>query len=83
MLPLTSHWSRYWSSSSKGISWIVRKHQVSQASHINDPAHWRERAKQMRAMAEDVRETEAKEAMLRVAKEYDRLAERADIRSGG
>lgn len=56
---------------------------MSQASHINDPAHWRERAKQMRAMAEDVRETEAKEAMLRVAKEYDRLAERADIRSGG
>lgn len=56
---------------------------MSQASHINDPAHWRERAKQMRAMADDVPDVEAKEAMLRVAKEYDRLAERADTRSGG
>jgi len=56
---------------------------VPQASHINDPSHWRERAKQMRAMAEDVNDGEAKETMLRVAKEYDRLAERADIRSSG
>jgi hypothetical protein len=62
---------------------VVGEHQVSQASHINDPAHWRERAKQMRAMADDVPDVEAKEAMLRVAKEYDRLAERADTRSGG
>jgi len=56
---------------------------VSQASRINDSSHWRERAQQMRALAEAATDAAAKEAMLRVAREYDRLAERADLRAGG
>ena len=56
---------------------------MSQASHINDPPYWRERARHMRSMAEGATDTEARETMLRVAKEYDRLAERAELRSSG
>jgi hypothetical protein len=37
----------------------------------------------MRALAEAATDAAAKEAMLRVAREYDRLAERADLRAGG
>jgi hypothetical protein len=53
------------------------------ASHINDPQHWRERAAEMRKLAEDVTDSAAKETMLRIAADYDKLAERADLRTGG
>ena len=55
---------------------------MPQASHINDPAHWRSRAEEMRALAESAKDDAAKETMLRVAKDYERLAERAEKRSG-
>jgi hypothetical protein len=53
------------------------------ASHINNPDHWRERAAEMRKLAEDIKDSGAKETMLRIAADYDRLAERADLRTGG
>ena len=53
------------------------------ASYINDPGHWRERAAEMRKLAEDVTDSAAKETMLRIAADYDKLAERADLRTGG
>ncbi len=40
---------------------------------INDPKHWRERAQQAFAMADTMGDPEAKEAMLRVAEQYERL----------
>ena len=52
-------------------------------SVINDPQHWHERAAEMRKLAEDVNDSAAKETMLRIATDYDRLAERADLRRGG
>jgi hypothetical protein len=52
-------------------------------SHFNDPAHWRERAADMRKLAEGVNDSGAKETMLRIAADYNRLAERADLRMGG
>ena len=53
------------------------------ASFINDPEHWRQRAEQMRALAEDVQDDQAKKTMLRIAKDYDRLAVRAEQRAKG
>lgn len=52
-------------------------------SHINDPSHWRERARAMRKLAEDMEDGEARKNLLKVAADYDRLAERAELRSGG
>jgi hypothetical protein len=60
-----------------------RSFPMPQASNINDPAHWRDRAEEMRALAEDIKDTHARETMLRIAKDYDRLAERAEHRADG
>ena len=43
-------------------------------SHINDPKHWRYRAEEARAMAESMTDPEAKQSMLNVAADYERLA---------
>jgi hypothetical protein len=53
------------------------------ASFINDPAHWRQRAEEARTVAEQMNEPQSKEAMLRIAKDYERLAERAAQRAKG
>jgi hypothetical protein len=53
------------------------------ASHINDPEHWRQRARDMRKLAEGVKDDAARQTMLRIAADYDRLAERAELRSDG
>jgi hypothetical protein len=44
------------------------------SSFINDPAHWQERAKEMRALAEKAGDEESKRAMLRIASDYDKRA---------
>src|SRR6516165_3021744 len=51
------------------------------ASHVNDSKHWRNRAAQMRALSDMMKEVEAAATMLRLADDYDLLADRADIRS--
>jgi hypothetical protein len=48
---------------------------------VNDPEHWMQRAVQMRALVDDAKDTEAKEMMLRIATDYERLAERARDRA--
>jgi hypothetical protein len=45
---------------------------MPQAHYINDPGHWRDRADEMRALAQDVKDEQARETMLRLAKDYDR-----------
>lgn len=47
---------------------------------FDTPEHWRERARQMRALAEDIRDLIAKADMLEVADQYERLAVRAELR---
>ena len=46
---------------------------------LNDPLHWRKRAQEMRALAA-VADDETKLGLEKIAQEYDRLAERADLR---
>ena len=45
-------------------------------SHINDPKHWRHRAEEARATAESLTDPEAKQLMLNVAADYEKLAKR-------
>jgi hypothetical protein len=49
-------------------------------SAINDPEHWRSRAEEARAIAEQMKDMPSREAMLRIAKDYERLAARAEQR---
>ena len=53
------------------------------AHFINDPAHWRQRAEEARAIADQMNDPESKRMMLKVAEDYDRLAERAEQRLRG
>jgi hypothetical protein len=53
------------------------------ASFINDPTHWHQRAEEARTIAEQMGDPQSKEAMLRIAKDYERLAERAERRAKG
>ena len=47
---------------------------------INDPKHWRERAEEARAIADQLTDPDSKRRMLRVAKDYEELARRAEKR---
>jgi hypothetical protein len=51
--------------------------------YINDPGHWFKRAAEARAMADQLSDLQAKAAMLRIAEDYERLAERAKARASG
>lgn len=48
------------------------------ANYLNNPKHWRERAEETRTKAEQLwYSPDAKNRMLRIADEYDRLADQA------
>jgi len=53
------------------------------APHFNNPEHWRQRAEEMRTLAEDMKDDVARTTMMRIANDYDKLAVRASIRLGG
>ena len=50
---------------------------------INDPEHWRTRAEEARALADQMNDEPSKQTMLRIAADYDHLAERAALRAQG
>jgi hypothetical protein len=43
----------------------------------NDPAHWFRRAHETRRLAEGIADAEAQRTLLKIAEEYERLAQRA------
>jgi hypothetical protein len=48
---------------------------------LNDAKHWRDRAAEMRALADTYIDEAAAQIMNRLADDYDKLAERAEQRS--
>lgn len=48
------------------------------ANPLNDPKHWRKRADATRAKADALADQAARQKLLRVVHEYERLAERAE-----
>jgi hypothetical protein len=48
---------------------------------LNNPESWRQRAAEARAIAGGMTDPDAKRTMLGVAQSYERLAERAELRT--
>jgi hypothetical protein len=55
---------------------IVPAHLEVPANAVSDPKHWRDCAEQMRVMSDWTKDAEAKATMLKLADDYDALAER-------
>ena len=69
---------------------LLRCHEVTtdgsggMISHfINEPDHWRARAEEARNLADQMNDPESNDAMLRIADDYERLANRAENRAAG
>ena len=50
---------------------------------VDDPKHWRHRAKEMRDLLDELTDGEIRATILRLADEYDKLAARAEERARG
>jgi hypothetical protein len=48
---------------------------------IDDPEHWRQRAKESRALADQLADPTAKQTLFEIAQSYERLAELTERRS--
>ena len=48
---------------------------------INDSKHWRDRAAEMRVLSVEMKDLEAQHMMLKLANDYDKLADRAEDRA--
>jgi hypothetical protein len=48
---------------------------------IDDPKHWHDRAAEMRVLAEEMKDDNARTMMLKLANDYDKLGDRAEERS--
>ena len=47
-------------------------------SLLNNPKHWRDRAEETLTLAEQIYSQESKNRLLKIAREYDAIAERAE-----
>jgi hypothetical protein len=50
---------------------------MATTADVLDPQHWRERAEKTRDKAAQFRMRDSRDRLLKIAEEYDRLAERA------
>jgi hypothetical protein len=51
------------------------------AKRWDDPKHWRERGEQLRTLAQGMNDPDAKEQLLKLAGDYEKLASRAQERT--
>ena len=56
---------------------------MTETQVLDEPQHWLDRVEEMRRLAVDMREPEARRMMLSVAEGYDKLAQRAQERAMG
>ena len=54
---------------------------MTDGSHLDDPEYWRDRAAQVRALADGISNEKARAAILQIAADYAHLAERAEERA--
>ena len=69
--------SHQFSDSSRAAPFVETSNMML-ASFINDPEHWLQRAEQMRILADEINDEQAKETVLRIANDYGRLVARAE-----
>ena len=64
---------------------LLRCHEVTtDVGHFtNEPEHWRARAKEAHNLANKMNDAKSKDAMLRIAEDYEHLAQRAKDRARG
>ena len=60
------------------VELLERERTQVPTSFLNDPEHCRRRAREARALASQFNDPASEKAMLEIADEYDRLAERAE-----
>jgi len=48
---------------------------------VDNPEYWRTRAEEARVVAESMQDTTSREMMLRVVRDYERMADRAEQRA--
>jgi hypothetical protein len=48
---------------------------------LNDAKHWRDRAAEMRVLSAEMKDAEAQTIVARLANDYDKLADRAELRA--
>ena len=48
---------------------------------LNDAKHWRDRAAEMRVLSGELKDFETRTLMLKLANDYDKLADRAENRA--
>jgi hypothetical protein len=56
---------------------------MANQSFLDDPKHWRDRAEEARTRADQLADSRSKSAMLRIADDYELLANRAEARALG
>jgi uncharacterized protein YjiS (DUF1127 family) len=75
------HWPRF--SASRNI-WLLANDEFASTivtvSLVNDAAHWRVRAREARALAEQMDDPCSRRTMLVIAQDYEKLAARAEER---
>lgn len=52
-------------------------------SLLNNSGHWLQRAQETRRLAENISDAETKRTLMKIAEEYERLAQRAANRGNG